>query len=804
MSKTLFEGKYYDDIAIDSQKILHAVNIHTFRYFPQDRIWMASDTTAEYFGIDKFYRINDDFDGPGVIYKGDLVRDRELYKRVLNGEDFATDTLRGIDGEKSFKVSVSMLEKDSEGKPLVLGGIIEDFDDKMIETGIFRSLSENYYSVFMVDFIKDEVTIYRLLNLLNDKFGEEFMRRPNYKFMMESYIDKEVVEEEREEVKRATSYESLKKELADKKVYVYDYRVLRDGVPVDIRFKAVKLNDDAELKRMALGFTDVSEEKKDMIKRLAFYDSITSGYNYNYFTFKINEENRKGYLISTDIKSFKIVNSVCGIVKGDVILRRINEVIEKYVENDGYYGHVNADHFIFYLPYKNDDEVMAVLDKIIAEISVLVDEENIPRVSPYFGVTKWIPGNRLQVTFSEANLAKHRIKNLKDVYYGFYMDEDNALAIEEKDIEDSFETAMAEHQFEIWYQPKYNPKDNKLTGAEALVRWRKPDGKLVSPGKFIPIYEKNGMIRQLDKYVFSEVCKQQKKWVEEVGKIVPVSVNLSRASLYYDRLVEEYSKIVEEIDVLPELVPIEITETATIDNGEIKVLADKFFNAGFPLHIDDFGTGYSSLSTLNMMRFDTLKLDKSLVDYIGEFGGDKLIKHTVALAKDLGLHVTAEGVENEDQVEFLKGLECDNIQGFYFSRPMPCDFFVEKLKSEDICERYMYRKGQKFTYSGVVETYRRACNSKELTNIDGHAAIQINIEGEGEGAFYVEIGNGKADVQPYEYYERDVLIVADADIILGIIRGTVSIEEAFKDGLLKIEGDAGAALLLKQMVNTDN
>ena len=191
-------------------------------------------------------------------------------------------------------------------------------------------------------------------------------------------------------------------------------------------------------------------------------------------------------------------------------------------------------------------------------------------------------------------------------------------------------------------------------------------------------FERNGLIKVLDEYVFRTICEYQRKWQLEGKKIVPVSINLSRASLYFESVVKRYHDIAGRIGVKTELVPIEITESAAIDNDNIKGLADRFHSKGFPLLVDDFGSGYSSLATLNMKCFDTLKIDKSLIDYIGDFSGERLLTHTIALAKELGLYVTAEGVERKEQVEFLKNIDCDSIQGFYYSKPLPVEEY-EKL-----------------------------------------------------------------------------------------------------------------------------
>lgn len=562
-----------------------------------------------------------------------------------------------------------------------------------------------------------------------------------------------------------------------------------------------KYDEDGKLKMVSavIEDCDAGSERVKRWKKLSFYDPITKGNNYTYFTEKLSNERRDGYVVSLDIKDFKMVNNVCGIERGDLVLQEVSRLLDREITDQGFFGHVNSDHYALFLPCEKEEDVETVLNKITGEFAILVKNCLIPKISPYFGVSRWKYGERIQLIFGQANTAKHRIKKNSDINYGFYHEEDTKAAIEIKRMEDSFEDAIVKEQFEIWYQPKYSPIEKELTGAEALIRWRMPDGELVSPVKFIPVFEMNGMIRELDRFVFKKVCMQQRKWIDEIGATVPVSVNLSRASLFYENIVEDYVEIAKDIGVLPQLVPIEITESAAIENQEIQSLSMKFSGAGFPLHIDDFGTGYSSLSTLNMMRLDTLKLDKSLIDYIGEFGGDRLIKHTVALAKDMGIHVTAEGVESNEQVQFLKEVDCDNIQGYIYSRPIPEEVFTQKLKSEKMSEKYLFRKGHLYTYPMLVDIMHRVCSDAASEGIEGHKAIQINIYGEGEGAFYIEFNNGKVYVEPYEYYDRDVLLSMDAQTLIWVLKRTLSLDQAYQEGLVSYTGDWSAALLIEQV-----
>jgi EAL domain-containing protein (putative c-di-GMP-specific phosphodiesterase class I) len=380
-----------------------------------------------------------------------------------------------------------------------------------------------------------------------------------------------------------------------------------------------------------------------------------------------------------DIHSFKVVNSICGTTTGDEILREIWKCIVNNIGKNDLAGHINADHYIIFYATEDKALVSERLEMITLQLCRRSAELNVPQQLPYFGISIWKPEKRIEQIYNEANIARHEVKTRKDINHAFFSQDDAERILREKQMEDAFEISIRSKRFEVWYQPKYNPDTEEVVGAEALVRWRNTDGTLVSPGVFIPLFERNGMIRHLDEYVFRTVCTQQKHWQQEGCKIFPISVNLSRASLYFQNVVERYRKITEEIGVDPSYVPIEITETAALDDKSIRQLADHFYEAGFPLHIDDFGSGYSSFATLNVMHFDTLKLDKSLIDYIGNYGGDRMLEHTIALAKELGMHVTAEGVENHDQVTFLQKLNCDSIQGFYFSKPLPVEEFARKI-----------------------------------------------------------------------------------------------------------------------------
>lgn len=247
-------------------------------------------------------------------------------------------------------------------------------------------------------------------------------------------------------------------------------------------------------------------------------------------------------------------------------------------------------------------------------------------------------------------------------------------------MESSFEKAIEQEQFEVWLQPKYSSKTKNVSGAEALIRWRGDDGKLIPPGEFISLFERDGLISILDEYVFKKVCQYQKKRLLQKKEVVPISVNLSRLSLSQKDFVKKYTNIAKSIEIDPYFVPIELTESVALKSREFKVFAEELINNGFSLHMDDFGSGYSSLASLQILRFDVIKLDKSLIDFIGTPSGESLIKHTIAFAKESGMNIVAEGVENKKQLDFLQKVGCDYIQGFYFSPPIQKSEFEKLLQ----------------------------------------------------------------------------------------------------------------------------
>lgn len=415
----------------------------------------------------------------------------------------------------------------------------------------------------------------------------------------------------------------------------------------------------------------MKEQHKRMIS-YAYEDFLTGGPNFTKFCLDMeNRENKQGYLIAMDIANFDNIMIVAGKEAADAMIKQTWHIIADSLRKEELAGHVSEEMFLMFLCEENDESLLQRMEQISGQISEAARKLCVHGILAEYGIYAVTGAEKINKSYSRAKLAKEYAATKADWHYAFYNEVDRVQMQKEKQLEERFPEALENHEFEVWYQPKYSASGYNIVGSEALVRWRTADGEMISPGAFIPLFEKNGMIMKLDEYMFRMVCEQQKKWLDEGKKIYPVSINVSRASLYRADIEQRYSEIMKEYGIDSEYIQLEVTETVMGGKQDICELLNKFRQKGIKILMDDFGTGYSSLNTLNTQCFDTLKLDKSLIDHIGDKDGETLLYHVIKMGQQLGLHITAEGVEKEVQLQFLQNLQCDDIQGFYFSKPLP-------------------------------------------------------------------------------------------------------------------------------------
>lgn len=618
---------------------------------------------------------------------------REFYQVGLKGESFITESLPETIGDYTEDMinilSVPVYDNKGEIKGVLFATYLTEKFHEVIFSDSFHG--EGYTYIVAGD--GDVISSY------GDGMQKEYDNIFIYTGDAAQYddaIQEKVENDMREKISRVGigvnedndkyfyCYKPLEIESADMNWYIFSIEpksVLDERMhPImrDIQFLTVILICILVMANIVFLFYNV--RRRQELFRLAYKDSITGGDNFSNFKEKAKKyENTEGYVIALDISEFKLVNNVCGNASGDEVLKVIWDVILANCNDNEQAARVNADRFVIFWIESSKKTVTYRIEKLINEIEGISEQLSVPRLYPVIGIRAVEKLDDADKRYGEALRAKALVKNRRDRHYAFYDEIDYDTIVENKKLENGFEKALADKKFEVWYQPKFNSHTGKIVGSEALIRWRADDGSLISPGRFIPLFEKNGNIIRLDEYVFREVCRQQKEWQKEGIQILPVSVNISRFSLYYSNVVEKYERIINYYDVDHKYVQIEITESAIIENTVIDELIQKFHDAGFDILLDDFGSGYSSLASLNQMPFDTIKLDKSLVDYVGNENGEKLLKFIVQLVQSLGMKITAEGVEYKEQLDFLENLNCDDIQGFYFSKPLMLADFSAKL-----------------------------------------------------------------------------------------------------------------------------
>ena len=473
-----------------------------------------------------------------------------------------------------------------------------------------------------------------------------------------------------------------------------------------VSFSLPSQGDTFRLVFYGLGFTGifiislistsaVGDLKKEIIKlkRLQDFDFLTGCPNWLKFKrdcekiFTTNQSQHYAMVIF-DIDKFKAINDLYGHQEGNELLTAIAEILEKHRKKDELFARMATDNFSILMKYQSYGEFSQRMENLIREIKGY-SQKFIVNIS--MGIYLIGQADELDInTLSDrANMAKRSIKDNSQVSYAFYDESMRQVMILENEIENRMEMALRNNEFEVYLQPKYLFLDEQVIGAEALVRWNDPDRGILPPNDFIPLFEKNGFVKKIDTYMFEEVCKLLKKWKMEKDQLTKmiISVNFSRLHLENMLLPEELLAITSKYHIDPKMIEIELTEGTIFDNDvQMVEIMNHLKDFGFHISIDDFGRAYSSLNTLKNLPADILKLDKAFFSESSDNDrGKKIITSMLNMAKDLDLITVAEGVETQEQVDFLKEKGCDIAQGFFYAKPMNVvefeAFVNKKLKS---------------------------------------------------------------------------------------------------------------------------
>ncbi|MBQ3295735.1 MAG: EAL domain-containing protein [Erysipelotrichaceae bacterium] len=427
-----------------------------------------------------------------------------------------------------------------------------------------------------------------------------------------------------------------------------------------------------------------SERKANSLIQATELDDLTGLYNRKYFfqyAYRMYRDHPDKPLdaIVLNIEHFRSVNELHGRELGDEILRGLGIEIKKIAdEENGIAGRFEADRFDIYCNHKEDYE--AIFDRLQTVVNQLAFNAN---ARLRMGVMPWQSGMEPIELFDRARTACNMARGNYKKHLIIYDETVSKRDIFEQRLLNDLRQALDNEEFEVFYQPKFNIQNEpfKLVSAEALVRWHHPDLGLIEPGDFIPLFENNGQITLLDKYVWAKAARMIACWKEKYGVTLSISVNLSRVDIFDLGLEETLYDIMETNNLNYDDLKLEITESAYTENADqvIQVIG-RLRNKGFKVEMDDFGSGYSSLNMLSSMPIDVLKMDREFIRNIDhDQRGQQLVELIIDIAKNLKIPVIAEGVERETQIQILKKMGCDIVQGFYFSRPLPVDEFEKRF-----------------------------------------------------------------------------------------------------------------------------
>ena len=420
--------------------------------------------------------------------------------------------------------------------------------------------------------------------------------------------------------------------------------------------------------------------------KVIYTDIITGGNNWLYFVKKGNKLLKKkaasnGYaVIHIKMRKYRSFCTCFGVKEGELLIEKLYGVLKKKVRRNELMAYKENASFGLWVAYENDTQ----LCRRIEAITVALDDV-LPKMKLYFavGIYKVQKKDRdIEQLYNNALLACDMLGEEAENKIVFFDVEMNNRRLWERKVEDDMDAALARHEFQVYLQPKISTAQENLAGAEALVRWIHPQEGFIPPNKFIPIFERNGFILKLDDYMLEEIAKQQAMWIGQGRKVVPISVNISRAHFAKEDLAEHICAIVDKYQVPHNVIELELTESAFFDDKETLLqTVKKLRDAGFPVSMDDFGAGYSSLNSLKELQLDVLKLDADF--FRGEASQERgmvIVSEVIDLAKKLNMKIVAEGIESREQVDFLTEQECDLIQGYFFAKPMPITEFEEKYK----------------------------------------------------------------------------------------------------------------------------
>ena len=520
------------------------------------------------------------------------------------------------------------------------------------------------FSIFLVSILLvDKISENKVLEYIDLSYekSDEFIREESKQIGVEKV-------EELNELKRYNK--SLKKDIKKHKGTTYTLFAISSLTLISLVY-AIKMRVD---------------KHREGIEKMLLVDEVTGGDSRAAFYIKMDEVVKNNppntYTVALlNIRNFKLINNNVGFLEGDKILKNIYYEIEKHLNKGEFLCRSEIDNF-FICMKENDEEI---IKRRLKEIEIDINKcewEYSSKYSVQFAFGLALVEDTSMDHRTIMNYARFSCSNYKKTReFKNYSKIVEELSRENR-LNYMFENSLKNGEFKVYLQPKMNIKNNRCQGAEALVRWIHPEEGMISPGEFIGLFEENDKIIELDFYVFEEVCKIIKSWIDNDKNVVPISVNLSRKHLKNTVFIDKFVDIKNKYSVPDGLIEFEILESVALDDEKINILIsilDKIHQNGFLCSLDDFGSGYSLLSVLSELRVDTIKLDRKFFRDFEDERSKNVIESFINVCERINTKVVAEGIESKEQLDYLRKVNCELVQGFIFSKPIDVESFEKSF-----------------------------------------------------------------------------------------------------------------------------
>lgn len=430
--------------------------------------------------------------------------------------------------------------------------------------------------------------------------------------------------------------------------------------------------------------------QQTLLWKAAYVDKVTGRYNYEKMVLDVEhlfDGTHQGEygICSLDVVNFKFVNENFGYSVGNHVLSLMARLIGEECKEAEYCARSGGDQFVLVLKSHETEELVGrmkrLTDKIAQEVQRLNGDYKIRVVA---GVYMLQEDKDPHFAFDKANLARKSVRDSRSRNVAVYDTQMHRRTIQAREIEAIMYQSLADEEFQVYLQPRVVIGTGEIVAAEALVRWQRKNGEMIYPDAFIPLFEANGFIREMDFFIYEKVCRMLKERLEKQLPIVPISVNVSRAHLEGGGFLPHFNELIEEYQVPKDYVEMELTESLLVEDPDRMIAMVKELKENdYKVSIDDFGSGYSSLNILKQLHFDLLKIDKEFLRTEGVKPEDRIIlQNVIRMAKELKMQVLIEGVETKEQQQMLTQMDCDFAQGYYFSRPIPVTDFLAHLEKQ--------------------------------------------------------------------------------------------------------------------------